>query len=427
MLLAASLFFYTWGEQLLVLLFAGSIVFSWLMGLWMDHTKNQTLSRILLIASAAVHLGILGYLKYADFLISGINQITGLSIGLLGVVMPLGISFYTFQILSYLIDVCQKRVSANRSLISYAAYVSMFPQLVAGPIVRYSDIAAQLEGRTHSLKKTADGITRFLVGLGKKVLIANLLGELCAQFSQSSDPSILFYWLNAAGFMLQIYFDFSGYSDMAIGLGKIFGFTFLENFDYPYISRSITEFWRRWHISLGTWFRDYVYIPLGGNRCSVPRHLCNLFVVWLLTGLWHGASWNYVLWGLFYFVLLMLEKFCFKRWLDSHAGIAHLYVLLMVMLGFVLFQNEDLGMAAQNIAGLFAFGRLPFCSAEALYALRSYGFLLILAIIGATPLPKKLLCRTKAWIRIPLLVLLLLVTTAYLVDGSFQPFLYFRF
>lgn len=214
---------------------------------------------------------------------------------------------------------------------------------------------------------------------------------------------------------------------MAIGLGKIFGFTFLENFDYPYISRSITEFWRRWHISLGTWFRDYVYIPLGGNRCSVPRHLCNLFVVWLLTGLWHGASWNYVLWGLFYFVLLMLEKFCFKRWLDRHAGIGHLYVLLMVMLGFVLFQNEDLGMAAQNIAGLFAFGRLPFCSAEALYALRSYGFLLILAIIGATPLPKKLLRRTKAWIRIPLLVLLLLVTTAYLVDGSFQPFLYFRF
>ena len=435
-LLLASLVFYAWGEQRLVLLFAATILLGWLLGLLIERFRGKVWSRVFLWLSVLTTLGLLGYFKYADFFMESLNSAFGLSMPLLKVALPIGISFYTFQILSYTIDVYRGDVAAQRNLIDFAAYVSMFPQLIAGPIVRYSDIAGQLTARTHRLDKVASGVRRFLVGLGKKVLIANVLGQLCTQFRQTSQPSILFHWLYAVAFMLQIYFDFSGYSDMAIGLGRLFGFDFPENFNYPYISKSITEFWRRWHMTLGSWFRDYVYIPLGGNRRGIGRQLFNILVVWMLTGLWHGAAWNFVLWGVFYALLLTAEKLGLKKALDNHGALGHVYVLLAVLLGFVLFNADSLGQAAQDIAGMFAFGKLPLFSAEAVYYLRSYGVVLLLAVLGATPLPKRAIAAlsgnrvlSRGWnVLEPLLLTgLLLVVTAYLVDGSFNPFLYFRF
>ena len=435
-LLLASLVFYAWGEQFLVLLFAATIFLGWLLGLLIERFRGKVWSRVFLWLSVLTTLGLLGYFKYADFFMESLNSAFGLSLPLLRVALPIGISFYTFQILSYTIDVYRGDVAAQRNLIDFAAYVSMFPQLIAGPIVRYSDIAGQLAARTHRLDGVASGIRRFVVGLGKKVLIANVLGQLCTQFRQTSQPSILFHWLYAVAFMLQIYFDFSGYSDMAIGLGRLFGFDFPENFNYPYISKSITEFWRRWHMTLGSWFRDYVYIPLGGNRRGIGRQLFNILVVWMLTGLWHGAAWNFVLWGIFYALLLTAEKVGLKKALDTHGALGHVYVLLAVLLGFVLFNADSLDQAAQDIAGMFAFGKLPLFSAEAVYYLRSYGVVLLLAVLGATPLPKRAIAAlsgnrvlSRGWnVLEPLLLTgLLLVVTAYLVDGSFNPFLYFRF
>ena len=435
-LLLASLVFYAWGEQRLVLLFAATIFLGWLLGLLIERFRGKVWSRVFLWLSVLTTLGLLGYFKYADFFIESLNSAFGLSVPLLRVALPIGISFYTFQILSYTIDVYRGDVAAQRNLIDFAAYVSMFPQLIAGPIVRYSDIAGQLTQRTHSLDKIASGIRRFVMGLAKKVLIANVLGQLCTQFRQTAQPSVLFHWLYAVAFMLQIYFDFSGYSDMAIGLGRLFGFDFPENFNYPYISKSITEFWRRWHISLGSWFRDYVYIPLGGNRRGIGRQLFNILVVWMLTGLWHGAAWNFVLWGVFYALLLTAEKLGLKKRLDDHGVLGHVYVLLAVLLGFVLFNADSLGQAGQDIVGMFAFGKLPLFSAEAVYYLRSYGVVLLLAVIGATSLPKRAIAAlsgnrvlSRGWnVLEPLLLTgLLVVVTAYLVDGSFNPFLYFRF
>ena len=435
-LLLASLVFYAWGEQRLVLLFAATILLGWLLGLLIERFRGKVWSRVFLWLSVLTTLGLLGYFKYADFFIGSLNSAFGLSLPLLRVALPIGISFYTFQLLSYTVDVYRGDVAAQRNLIDFAAYVAMFPQLIAGPIVRYSDIAGQLTQRTHSLDKIASGIRRFVMGLAKKVLIANVLGQLCTQFRQTAQPSVLFHWLYAVAFMLQIYFDFSGYSDMAIGLGRLFGFDFPENFNYPYISKSITEFWRRWHMTLGSWFRDYVYIPLGGNRRGIGRQLFNILVVWMLTGLWHGAAWNFVLWGVFYALLLTAEKLGLKKALDKHGALGHVYVLLAVLLGFVLFNADSLGQAAQDIAGMFAFGKLPLFSAEAVYYLRSYGVVLLLAVIGATPLPKRVIAAlsenrklTRSWnVLEPLLLTgLLLVVTAYLVDGSFNPFLYFRF
>ena len=435
-LLLASLVFYAWGEQRLVLLFAATILLGWLLGLLIERFRGKVWSRVFLWLSVLTTLGLLGYFKYADFFIGSLNSAFGLSLPLLRVALPIGISFYTFQLLSYTVDVYRGDVAAQKNIINFAAYVAMFPQLIAGPIVRYSDIAGQLAARTHRLDGVASGVRRFVVGLGKKVLIANVLGQLCTQFRQTAQPSVLFHWLYAVAFMLQIYFDFSGYSDMAIGLGRLFGFDFPENFNYPYISKSITEFWRRWHISLGSWFRDYVYIPLGGNRRGIGRQLFNILVVWMLTGLWHGAAWNFVLWGVFYALLLTAEKLGLKKALDNHGALGHVYVLLAVLLGFVLFNADSLGQAAQDIAGMFAFGKLPLFSAEAVYYLRSYGVVLILAVIGATPLPKRAIAAlsgnrvlSRGWnVLEPLLLTgLLVVVTAYLVDGSFNPFLYFRF
>ena len=435
-LLFFSLVFYGWGEPKYLILMLFSITQGYIFGLLIERTRESRRSKVFLTASVFVSLLLLGYCKYADFFIGSFNSITGLSVPLLKVALPIGISFYTFQILSYTIDVYRGDVPAQRNYVNLALYIAMFPQLIAGPIVRYSDIAPQLESRTHSMENAAYGIRRFAVGLSKKILIANVLAELVSSFKDSGEQSVLFFWLYAVACTLQIYFDFSGYSDMAIGLGRIFGFCFSENFDYPYISGSITEFWRRWHISLGSWFRDYLYIPLGGNRVGKSRWFFNIFVVWFATGIWHGAAWNFVLWGLMYAVLLVNEKLWLLKPLKKSRVLNHVYTMFFVVIGFILFDAESVGSAFSALGAMFGFGGLPVVSSEALYALKSFAVVLIVAVLGATPMFQKLFRRferTKAGSAVltvaePLgIVLLLTVCTAYLVDGSFNPFLYFRF
>ncbi len=434
-LLLASLIFYAWGEPKYVLLMLASILSGYGFGLLQERYRGQKGAKLVCGLSVAVSLSFLLYFKYADFFLENFNAATGLGVPLLRIALPIGISFYTFQIISYTVDVYRGE-PAQKNLIHLAAYVAMFPQLIAGPIVRYSDIAQQLEHRSHSTALAAEGVRRFLIGLGKKILIANQLGELCSVFRASDEKSVLFYWLYAVAFALHIYFDFSGYSDMAIGLGKVFGFHFLENFNYPYISASITEFWRRWHISLGTWFRDYVYIPLGGNRVGRARQLLNILVVWMLTGFWHGAAWNFVVWGLMFAVLLIMEKLWLLKPLSKCRPLAHLYVVFFVVISFVIFNVENMGQALSDIGGLFGAGGIPLVSAEAVYCLRSFALVLILAVFGATPLLRNGLVRLSQYptagkvlnaLEPFTLFILLLVMTGYLVDGSFNPFLYFRF
>ena len=434
-LLLASLIFYAWGEPKYVLLMLASILSGYGFGLLQERYRGQKGAKLVCGLSVAVSLSFLLYFKYADFFLENFNAATGLGVPLLRIALPIGISFYTFQIISYTVDVYRGE-PAQKNLIHLAAYVAMFPQLIAGPIVRYSDIAQQLEHRSHSTALAAEGVRRFLNGLGKKILIANQLGELCSVFRASDEKSVLFYWLYAVAFALHIYFDFSGYSDMAIGLGKVFGFHFLENFNYPYISASITEFWRRWHISLGTWFRDYVYIPLGGNRVGRARQLLNILVVWMLTGFWHGAAWNFVVWGLMFAVLLIMEKLWLLKPLSKCRPLAHLYVVFFVVISFVIFNAENMGQALSDIGGLFGAGGIPLVSAEAVYCLRSFALVLILAVLGATPLLRNGLVRLSQYptagkvlnaLEPFTLFVLLLVMTGYLVDGSFNPFLYFRF
>ena len=378
----------------------------------------------------------MGYCKYADFFIRSFNAVTGLSVPLLRVALPIGISFYTFQILSYVVDVHRGTVAAQRNLIDLGTYIAMFPQLIAGPIVRYADIEPQLKERRSTPAMVAAGAQRFVLGLGKKVLIANVLYQLITVYKATTQPSVLYSWMYAAAYMLHIYFDFSGYSDMAIGLGKIFGFTFAENFNYPYISRSVTEFWRRWHMSLGSWFRDYVYIPMGGNRVAPARRYLNILVVWMLTGLWHGADWNFVLWGLFFAVFLILEKGFLLKPLQKLPVLSHLYTLLLVAVSFVIFDSAGLSEAAAHLGRMFGAGGVPLATGEALYYLGSYAVTFIIAIIGATPYPTRWMNRLSEGpktgrvlaVAAPVaLMALLAVVTAYLVDGSFNPFLYFRF
>ncbi len=435
-LLLASLVFYAWGEPIYVLLMAGSIASGYVLGLLIEKFRAMPLGKLFLIVSAAISLGLLGYFKYVDFFISNFNAVFGLSVPLLRIALPIGISFYTFQLLSYTIDVYRGTVAAQRNFITLAAYIAMFPQLIAGPIVRYSDIAPELRSRTHTLSDAAAGTRRFVLGLAKKILFANLLGELVSGFRASQEQSVLYFWLGAAAFTLQIYYDFSGYSDMAIGLGLILGFHFPENFRYPYCAGSITEFWRRWHISLGSWFRDYLYIPLGGNRKGKGRQLLNILLVWLATGLWHGADWTFVLWGLLYAALLTAEKLFLLRGLKKLRVLNHIYVLLFVTLGFVLFDADSVRSAAASVCAMFGGGGLPLAGQESLYALRSGAVLLLSAAVGATPLLRRLItaAQQKTAGRAVLAVLepvglclLLAVCTAFLVDGSFNPFLYFRF
>ncbi len=434
-LLLSSLLFYAWGEPKYILLMGSSIVLGYGFGLLVEKYRGKKLGQAFCILSVIISLSFLVYFKYVDFFITNFNAITGLNIPLLKVVLPIGISFYTFQMISYIVDIYRGE-AAQKNIIYMAAYIAMFPQLIAGPIVRYSDIAKQLETRTHSWDMAAEGIRRFVIGLAKKVLLANQLGELCNVFRGSDEKSVLFYWLYAFAFGLHIYFDFSGYSDMAIGLGKIFGFRFLENFNYPYISASITEFWRRWHISLGSWFRDYVYISLGGNRVKRGRQFFNILMVWMLTGFWHGAAWNFIVWGLFFAILLMIEKVWLLKYLKKSKVFSHIYVLFFVMISFIIFNAQDMGQAFLDIKGLFGIDGVPLVSAQALYCLSSFFVILIIAVIGVTPavpygikmvchkpIGEKIINRIEPFV----LMVLLLVITAYLVDGSFNPFLYFRF
>ena len=432
-LLLSSLIFYGWGEPRYVFLMIATIGLFYGCGLAIEYAKQKIWKKIWLLVSIVLSLGLLAVFKYADFFLSSFNAVTGLSLPLLKLALPIGISFYTFQCLSYTIDVYRGDVSAQKNPVSFGAYVALFPQLIAGPIVRYIDIARELDNRTHSLEDFTLGLRRFLVGLGKKILLANLFGELTNLYREASEPSVLFAWMYAVAFMLHIYFDFSGYSDMAIGLGRIFGFHFVENFNYPYLSKSVTEFWRRWHISLGSWFRDYVYIPMGGNRVSKPRWVFNILTVWMLTGLWHGASWNFVAWGLLFAALLLLEKFLpgiqqLPGWLR------HGYVLLAVCFSFVLFNAADFTQAAGDMAAMLGMAGMPLVSPEAVYYLKSYGVLFLAGIVGATPLARNLAAsfeekhpKASAVAEPVVLLVLLLLCTAFLVDGSFNPFLYFRF
>ena len=435
-ILLSSLFFYAWGEPKYVILMIVSITVGYILGLLIEKFREKTLSKVFLAISVIFSIGALGYFKYSDFFIANFNAVTGLSVPLLRIALPIGISFYTFQLLSYTIDVYRGDTPAQKNPITLAAYISLFPQLIAGPIVRYSDVALQLENRTHTFAKISDGIRRFILGLSKKILIANALGELCDIFRASEDKSVLFFWLYAVSFTLHIYFDFSGYSDMAIGLGKIMGFDFMENFNYPYISKSVTEFWRRWHMSLGTWFRDYVYIPLGGNRVSKPRQFFNILVVWLLTGFWHGAEWNFPVWGLYFAVLLLIEKSFLLKKLNKSKVISHVYVMFLVIISFVIFNAADMSVAFSDLAGMFGLAGVPVSSAEFVYYLRSYLLVIVIAIVDATPLPKRIVEKIREketgnkvinLIEPAVCIILLVLITAYLVDGSFNPFLYFRF
>ena len=435
-LLTASLFFYGWGEPVFLLWMAVAILTAFTAGIFIERYKGSRTGKILFLISVICSVLYIGVFKYADFFVDSVNKIGGLSLTLPGIALPIGISFYTFQLLSYLIDVYRGDTKARKDLISFALYISMFPQLIAGPIVRYTVIEKQLDKRAHTYLNIGEGMGRFVIGLSKKVLIANPLGELAVIVKSSSDLSVLYIWLYAIALSFQIYFDFSGYSDMAIGLGRMFGFHFSENFNYPFISKSISEFWRRWHISLGTWFRDYVYIPLGGNRVTKARFCVNLFIVWFLTGFWHGAGWNFILWGLYYGVLLAVEKFWLHKYLKKNSILQYGYVWIFTIIGFLIFDCTDFSSVVFYLKAMCGLSGLPFVTAECLYYIKHYGILLVVAVAASLPAGKNLYLRVKektmqgkfleygeAFVLIGFMILI----TAYLIDGSFNPFLYFRF
>lgn len=432
-LLIFSLAFYWWGEPKYTILMLVTITFCYLAGLLTEKLRQTRFAKPLLVISVAVPLIFLGIFKYADFILGSIGSLAGADIPLLKLALPIGISFYTFQALSYVVDVYRGDTPAQKNWINLAAYVVLFPQLIAGPIVRYTTVAEDLTERTHSFEKFSKGARRFVVGLGKKVLLADVLAALCETYRVSDEPSVAFAWLYAISYALQIYLDFSAYSDMAIGIGKILGFRFLENFDYPYISKSITEFWRRWHMSLGSWFRDYVYIPLGGNRKGTVRHIINIFVVWGLTGIWHGAGWTFMSWGLYFGVLLLLEKFVYGKLLKKTPSfVQHFYVLFMVLLSWVLFNASTFTEAWNDLKNMFGMAGLPLITADTLYNLRSYLVVLLVGIFAATPVARNIArkyenTKVAAVLEPVFVAVVLIVTTAYLVDGSFSPFLYFRF
>ena len=442
-LLLCSLVFYAWGEPVYIILMIVSILVSYTGGILVDRFKTQgkrRAARAALLGSSVVSLSLLGFFKYADFLIGTVDSLTGAGINLLKIALPIGISFYTFQTMSYTIDVYRGEAKVQKNLISFGAYVTMFPQLIAGPIVQYKTIDRQLRTRKETAGQFAYGIHRFMIGLGKKVLLANNAGALWDTVSSMEHTQIpvVMSWMGLAAYTFQLYIDFSAYSDMAIGLGHMFGFRFLENFNYPYISKSITEFWRRWHISLSTWFRDYVYIPLGGNRIGVWKHIRNILVVWMLTGIWHGASWNFVLWGLYYGILLLIEKFVLGEYLKKLPGVfQHIYCMFFVMLGWNLFVFDDMSAGISFARALFGTYGAGFCSRETLYLLYNNAVLMVLLILGSTQLP----ARAGNWICAKLrgketiltivknvfYVGIFLLSVAWLVDASYNPFLYFRF
>lgn len=434
-LLLCSLVFYFYGEPQYTVLLLLSSLSDYAHALYIERRRGTRRAKAALVSSIAVNLLMLGVFKYADFFIGTINALLHTGIPLPGLRLPIGISFFTFQTMSYTIDVYRGHTQAQKNLLTLATYVCLFPQLVAGPIVRYVTVEEELRQRQHSFAGFAHGVRRFVLGLSKKVLLANTLGALSAQLLSGRENTVLGLWVGSLTFMLQVYYDFSGYSDMAIGLGLLFGFHFPENFQYPFIAGSISEFWRRWHMTLGGWFRDYVYIPMGGNRVKPIRWAFNLLVVWVLTGLWHGAMWNFVLWGLYFAAALLLEKLFIGKYLKRwRVDFQHIYTLFFVMISFVIF-NADAGIGWLSVlTGLFGGLGAPFLAAQTAYYLKSYAVLLFLGIIGATPLVKQLCERLAArWPRaagageVFCIAALLLSVTAYLVDGSFNPFLYFRF
>ena len=436
-LLLASLFFYFYGEPKYTVLMLISAFSAYIHGILIEKFREKGYSKLFLVSGLVVSLGILIVFKYMDFIIKNINYISNSNIKLLRLVLPIGISFYTFQGLSYIVDVYKKDAKVCRSFVDFATYVCLFPQLIAGPIVRYTTIEDELKNRTHSFDKFAYGVNRFVVGLAKKVILANNLGMLVDIMTKSNEKSVLSYWMVAIFFSLQIYYDFSGYSDMAIGLGRMFGFDFLENFNYPFISKSIKEFWRRWHISLSSFFRDYVYIPLGGNRVSRGRWIFNLLIVWSLTGLWHGDSWNFILWGLYFAILLIIENLFLQNILSKlPALIQHIYAKFFIIISFVIFNNENIKDLWSSLYNMFNFRGLDLYNDFSTYYLKSYTVLLIVSVIGATPILKNIIQKVNknvtgqkvvSTINPILNIVLLVVVTAYLIDGSFNPFLYFRF
>ena len=439
-LLIVSLIFYAWGEPIYIILMLFSTVTDFVHGLLVERYRNQPKkAKLVVLSSITINLGLLVFFKYSTFLLTNINLLFHTNFYIPQMSLPIGISFYTFQTMSYTIDVFRQEAKAKKNMIDLGAYVTMFPQLIAGPIVRYQTIAHQLDHRVESEDLFAKGIWRFTIGLGKKVLLANNIGLLWnqIQLTEMSDLSIVMAWLGLVAFGFQIYFDFSGYSDMAIGLGYLFGFELLENFNYPYISQSITEFWRRWHISLGSWFRDYVYIPLGGNRKGKKRMYLNLFIVWMLTGLWHGASWNFVLWGLYFGILIIIEKAFLLFWLSrAPRWMRHVYTIILLLIGWGLFAFEDFHQLINYFTVLFGLRNATWVNQETLYYLSQNIILFVLLTIASTPMIRLIGQKLfnspygsviKAFI-VPMICLLILIaSTAYLVDSSYNPFLYFRF
>lgn len=436
-LFAASLLFYAWGEPVYIWLMLFSIFINYLYGLLLArYEKQQQVAKNILLSAAAVNIALLCFFKYADLLLQSINFVCDTELQALNLPLPVGISFYTFQAMSYLIDLYRGEVAVQRNLLSFGTYVALFPQLIAGPIVRYQTVADQLRQRKEDINSYGYGVSRFVLGLAKKVLLANNLGLLWQEVQQlpAGELATITAWLGMIAFALQLYYDFSGYSDMAVGLGRMFGFTFLENFNYPYISQSITEFWRRWHISLGSWFREYVYIPLGGSRVSPLLMYRNLLVVWCLTGLWHGASWNFVLWGLYFGLLLALEKAFLQRWLELLPRLfRHLYALVLILFGWVLFVFSDLSQAWQYWQALLALNHSSWLAQQTLYLVTNYALLLLLAGLAAVPWWEKIAVKKQRnkqacyYAAAAAHLLLLILSTAYLVDSTYNPFLYFRF
>jgi len=432
-LLIASLFFYYWGEKVYIIALVVLSILGYIFGLLIEKFRGKKLSKFFLVLSVLLPLTALGIFKYTDFIIETANVLLKTNIELLKIALPIGISFYTFQILSYNIDLYRGNTVVQKNPINFMAYVSMFPQLIAGPIVRYLDVAKELDERKYSFADAAYGVNRFIIGLSKKVLVANLLGEFCDIFKSANEQTVVFVWAYAVAYALHIYFDFSGYSDMAIGLGRILGFHFPENFNYPYISKSITEFWRRWHMTLSSWFRDYVYIPLGGNRVPKIKWFRNILIVWGLTGLWHGASWNFVIWGLMFAVLLIIEKLFLKDTLDKIPSIfGRIYTLFFVLISWIVFDALSFSEITARLSMMFGLAGKPFVNAETLYYLRSYAVIFVIGIIGAAPFVKNFICKEKFRkvrnVLEPVVqLMLIIVVTAYLIDGSFNPFLYFRF
>ena len=428
-LLVFSLIFYAWGEPVYIILMIFSCLLNYFYALYHDKVKNKKLLFILCIVA---NLLILGFFKYADFLIDIINSIFRLNINPLKLALPIGISFFTFQTMSYSIDVYRSSVVPERNFFYFTTYVSMFPQLIAGPIVRYETISKELYKRDINFNNFSDGLLRFMQGLFKKVLIANNIGYLWTTLSSMESLSIASAWLGIIAYTFQIYFDFSAYSDMAIGMGKMLGFNYLDNFNYPYISKSVTEFWRRWHISLSSWFKDYVYIPLGGSKCSRIKHIRNMLIVWCLTGIWHGASYNFMLWGLYYGIILIIEKFFLKGFLSKLPNtLKHIYTMLVVIIGWLIFASTDLSMFSVYFSNMFNIFKYPFIDETFMFYFKSYFIIIVISTLLSMPIyqniKKKL--NSRGWMIISLILYLVFffITVSYLVSDSYNPFLYFRF